>query len=221
MPFTGETFLGVLAKHVNDPPPPMTAVTQELWISPQLQAVIMKALVKKPEDRYASMQEFAQALSSTPEGALSYRPPPMPGGEQHPSFIPPAPSNPTAPEFGVVTGAPATPLPSPERDQATLARGSGEPPDRIETPLASERNRSSLPADSQGSRLPLIFGACAAVLLLVVGAAFAFRSKPSAPQAATSETNQAANAAPTPSVAEPTVSPLPLDSAPVINSIKL
>jgi len=68
VPFTGETFLGVLAKHLNDPAPPMKAVCPELGISPELQAVIERALEKRPEARFQTMGELAQALGGTPEG---------------------------------------------------------------------------------------------------------------------------------------------------------
>ncbi len=226
VPFQGETFLGVLAKHLNEPPPPMNSVTHELYISPQLQAVIMKALVKKPTDRYSTMQEFGQALSATPEGALSYRPPPIPGGGTHPSFIPPAPSNPTAPEFGVVTGAPASPPPSPQRDQATRASGSGEP-NRAETPLASERTptRSSLSA-SPASRLPLALGLSAVVLLALVGGAVALRGAGGAPAlpSANPETPSAApSMAVLPSAAAPSAAVVaePEPSAVTPSTVKL
>jgi len=224
VPFTGETFLGVLAKHLHEAPPPMTQVTQELWISPQLQAVIMKALVKKPDDRYASMADFSQALSATPEGALSYRPPPMPGGEARGSFIPPAPSNPTAPEFGVVTGPPVTPVPAANR--ATLAQGSGStPPDaeRTETPLASERNRTrSGSTDSTASRLPLVLGVSAALLLGGIGAALTFRSKAPAPAPAVAEPKPTAEPkASAASEAAPPQAPSAVESAAAPSHVKL
>ncbi|HEY2404697.1 MAG TPA: serine/threonine-protein kinase, partial [Polyangiaceae bacterium] len=74
VPFTGETFLGVLAKHLNERPPPMAVVFPSLAISPQFQAVIMKGLEKDPATRYQSMSEFAQAIIATPEGSsLGYR----------------------------------------------------------------------------------------------------------------------------------------------------
>jgi serine/threonine-protein kinase len=69
VPFTGDTFMAVLAAHLNDEAPPMTQVAPDLAISPQLQLAIMRALKKKPEERYGSMNEFAQALIATPEAA--------------------------------------------------------------------------------------------------------------------------------------------------------
>jgi eukaryotic-like serine/threonine-protein kinase len=73
VPFTGETFLGVLAKHLNETAPPMSAVYPEVGISLELQATILRALEKAPESRYQSMSELAQALSATPEGRGVFR----------------------------------------------------------------------------------------------------------------------------------------------------
>ncbi len=67
VPFTGETFLGVLTKHLNEMPPAMRSVYPDLQISPQLEGVVMRALAKDPTHRYQTMTELAQALASTPE----------------------------------------------------------------------------------------------------------------------------------------------------------
>ncbi len=68
VPHTGETFMAVLAAHLNDPTPPLTAICPDVAISPQLQQVILNALAKKPEERYQSMSELAAAILATPEG---------------------------------------------------------------------------------------------------------------------------------------------------------
>jgi len=73
VPFTGETFLGVLAKHLNETAPPMSAVYPELGISPELEAVIGRALEKSPDARFQSMSELSQALSGTPEGRGEFK----------------------------------------------------------------------------------------------------------------------------------------------------
>jgi len=75
VPFTGETFLGVLAKHLNDTAPPMSAVYPELGISPELQLVIQRALEKRPEERFQSMSDLSRALGDTPEGRGVFRGP--------------------------------------------------------------------------------------------------------------------------------------------------
>jgi serine/threonine protein kinase len=68
VPFTGETFLAVLAKHLNEAPPAMSAVYPELALSPEFQTVIYRALEKNPDARYQTMAELSQALQATPEG---------------------------------------------------------------------------------------------------------------------------------------------------------
>ena len=47
VPFEGDTAITVIFKHINEAPPPIDD------ISPELQAVIDKALTKYPEDRYS------------------------------------------------------------------------------------------------------------------------------------------------------------------------
>jgi tRNA A-37 threonylcarbamoyl transferase component Bud32 len=69
VPFTGDSFMAVLAKTLNDPPPPMIQLNRELRISSELESVIMRSLAKNPDQRYASMTEFSNALLGTPEGA--------------------------------------------------------------------------------------------------------------------------------------------------------
>jgi len=68
VPFTGDTFLGVLAKHLNDVPPAMQAVYPGLQLSPELEAVVLRTLAKDPTHRYQTMNELAAALAATPEG---------------------------------------------------------------------------------------------------------------------------------------------------------
>src|SRR5450432_3525967 len=100
VPFTGETFLGVLSKHLSEPAPAMNVVFPDLTISPALQAVIMRALEKDPALRYQSMLEFAQAITTTPDAAaLGYRPTIASAAEHSMSFLPHAPGSPTAQQF--------------------------------------------------------------------------------------------------------------------------
>lgn len=211
VPFTDETFLGVLAKHASDQPPKMTEIAPELKISPQLQAVIMQALVKNPDERYASMADFMQAILATPEGQIHQR---YGSGAMtdKSSFIPPAPGNPTAPEFGVVSGAPAAPPVDPNRGKATRAAGSVE---RADTMLSSE----SMPAPGHHPGPLSGMGAAVGVALIAVlgvggvGAAFFFRhrAEPAAePSAEPPPSVQAAEA--------PTPAPSPVDPPPSVSA---
>jgi serine/threonine-protein kinase len=135
VPFTGETFLGVLAKHLSDPTPLMNAVYPEIRISPSLQSVIMRALEKDPAVRYQTMLEFAQAISaSTDAAALGYRPTLNTPSEHPVAFTPHAAGTPTHQQF-----APSTTPPPPAR-----VYGPGQAKDtdaaRAETLIGAEAN---------------------------------------------------------------------------------
>jgi eukaryotic-like serine/threonine-protein kinase len=67
VPFTGDTFFGVLHSHLNDPLPPMRTLNPDVLASPELEAVIEKALAKSPDARFQSMKDLATALTHTPE----------------------------------------------------------------------------------------------------------------------------------------------------------
>ena len=53
IPFEGDTSWTLIFKHINEPPPSIEG------IQPAVQAVIDRALAKKPEDRYQSARELA------------------------------------------------------------------------------------------------------------------------------------------------------------------
>lgn len=60
VPFTGSTPVAIAVKHTVELPPSLLRLNPA--ISPAIEAVVMKALAKKPEQRYASAGELAQAL---------------------------------------------------------------------------------------------------------------------------------------------------------------
>ncbi|MGE0400568.1 MAG: protein kinase [Kofleriaceae bacterium] len=68
VPFSDENILKVLQMQVSSPVPPPTTFAPDL--PPAIEAVIMKALEKNVDDRYANMEELLAALeSAVPEGA--------------------------------------------------------------------------------------------------------------------------------------------------------
>lgn len=69
VPFTGETFLEVLNKHVLFAVPRLADVNPDVSVSEALEAVVQQALAKDPAMRFGSMREFAEALLHTPEAA--------------------------------------------------------------------------------------------------------------------------------------------------------
>lgn len=59
VPFTAETPLAVLFKHITDPLPPPSLVKPD--VPPEIEKVILKALAKDPRDRFATTNEFVAA----------------------------------------------------------------------------------------------------------------------------------------------------------------
>ncbi|HEV3255858.1 MAG TPA: serine/threonine-protein kinase, partial [Gemmataceae bacterium] len=67
-PFQGAVGM-LMAKIVMDPPPPPSQFRPEL--DPALEAICLRALAKRPEDRYPSMRAFAEALEAWLAGKAS------------------------------------------------------------------------------------------------------------------------------------------------------
>ncbi|MEM9071196.1 MAG: serine/threonine-protein kinase [Myxococcota bacterium] len=65
VPFDGDTFMGILSKHMFDEPPRPTSLHPD---AVALEPVILKALAKRPEDRYESMDALLIDLALLREG---------------------------------------------------------------------------------------------------------------------------------------------------------
>ncbi len=66
-PFTGETHFEIMTKHLNEVPVPPSQ--RGVDIPPALEAVLMKAIAKRPEDRQSSAREFKEQLEAVLAGA--------------------------------------------------------------------------------------------------------------------------------------------------------
>jgi serine/threonine-protein kinase len=63
--FEGKTQVDVCIQHVTKAPtPPSQAVS--IYIQPELEAILMRCLAKKPEERFASAADLAEALRALP-----------------------------------------------------------------------------------------------------------------------------------------------------------
>jgi hypothetical protein len=72
VPFTGENFVAVALRHVNEPPPHLRERRTD--VSPRLDAAVQRALAKDPVNRFPSMAAFAKELRAClaePEGTAS------------------------------------------------------------------------------------------------------------------------------------------------------
>lgn len=79
VPFQSDELVRVMAMHLSDPPKPLNSVRDDLRFPDMLEEVVYRALAKNPDQRYQSMDEFAEALEAAVKEPL---PPP-------PAAIPP------------------------------------------------------------------------------------------------------------------------------------
>jgi tetratricopeptide (TPR) repeat protein/predicted Ser/Thr protein kinase len=87
VPFIADNPVGVIVKHISEPPPPPSEVNPDL--SPAVGQVLLKALNKDPDDRYQTAAEMANAMRQ----ALS-----LPVAAPHvPLPLPAQPAQPTIP----------------------------------------------------------------------------------------------------------------------------
>lgn len=59
-PFQGDSALKVAMKHLSTPPQPLRELVPSL--SPAVEQVVLRALAKDPQERFARVQDFAAAL---------------------------------------------------------------------------------------------------------------------------------------------------------------
>ncbi|MGY5282538.1 hypothetical protein ACXGSC_31740, partial [Nocardia gipuzkoensis] len=118
-PFDAPAPADIIRGHLQLPPPSVAA--QRAGLSPALDAVIAKAMAKRPDDRYVSCAEFAaaarRALTAPAPTVLAaqYQPPPAPTVIAQPSYPVPEASPPTY----VPASAPAYTAPPPYNPNPT------------------------------------------------------------------------------------------------------
>ncbi len=65
-PFSGENHFQLLYKHGNVAPEPPSQRSPQVKIPAHVEAAVLRALAKKPTDRFATMKEFCEALRRPP-----------------------------------------------------------------------------------------------------------------------------------------------------------
>jgi serine/threonine-protein kinase len=68
-PFTGDTPLAIAYKHVQDPPPPPSTIIPDLPAG--VEAIIMKLLRKRPDERYSSAEDLRADLRRYLDGEVT------------------------------------------------------------------------------------------------------------------------------------------------------
>ena len=69
LPYTADTPMQLMLKHMSAPVPSITGITQGL--GPEIDLVLQRVLVKDPEARYSSAMAFANAFSAAIQGRMA------------------------------------------------------------------------------------------------------------------------------------------------------
>jgi serine/threonine protein kinase len=111
LPFEAPTMIGLMLAHIQTRPVPPSSRAPAQRIAPELDAVVMRALAKRPEDRFADAPAMASALAA----AIGRVPP----GEEPTRLVPVADTEPTGatpqPAWPVASTWPAAAKPSDQR----------------------------------------------------------------------------------------------------------
>ncbi|PCC68936.1 serine/threonine protein kinase [Nannocystis exedens] len=207
VPFTGEP-IQVAMQHCEALPPAPSSLAPAAGISPALDAIVLKAMAKKPGDRFQSMQEVGQALTDLLQReapALAPVAAARPPREPQTPTLQPAYTDSSRRE--AVTAA--------SHDAATPGEGTQTSPTAVFAPPQPRRSRPSLALAGAG-----LLGAAAVALALTRGDApppppVTAPPPPVAAPAASPETPSPAKAEPRPPAEpRPELDPPPPEPAP-------
>jgi serine/threonine-protein kinase len=210
VPFLGDTFMAILSKHMFEVPEAPSAVNPEAEITAEMEAVILKAMQKDRDLRFADMREMKEAIAAVGSGAAAvqvvqeniHRPE---AGQM--SFVP----NPNAGTHPPAPGHAAQGATYPPPGGGTYPGGGTQPPQPAGTyPPGAGTYPPGMYAAPQRRSPATVVAAGLAFLGLAGGGAFvAVSSGPDAPVA----TAPAANVQPAPA-ATPEPAPAPKVEAP-------
>jgi tRNA A-37 threonylcarbamoyl transferase component Bud32 len=171
VPFSGDTFMGVLTQHMFEAPPSIMQANPNVQLPEAIEIFVRRALAKDPGERFQSCEELIGALDKAVRGVSPSAPPgPVEGGA-------PASGKSTKMGYGVPVRAAAT------------------------TPQTLQLDEGEMPATGGRSNALLFVGLALVALALGGGGLFYVMQQPgptSAPETttATTEVPDAAVAAP-------------------------
>ncbi|HOU42575.1 MAG TPA: hypothetical protein PK829_15005, partial [Promineifilum sp.] len=226
VPFAAETIHGLMYQHVHEPPPDIHTIDKSL--PPGVSATLRRALAKRPEDRFASVSDFIEALrlAATP-GAVAAQTQQLQSYYDSGRYAYERGDWPTAVDFlGRVVAADAGYRDANQLYKTAVMRTQAGAPPAVaapQPPIVREAGSPvAAPAPAGKSRLPLLLGLLA---LLIIGgaAAFFFLRPDAAPEAtpvAVVAPTEVATEAPTATPA-PTDTPLPTELPPIAGAARV
>ncbi|MFL5355777.1 serine/threonine protein kinase [Archangium sp.] len=212
-PFQAAQSIDVIFKHLNEAPPAFSAVWPTHSVPQEVEALVMRCLYKRPEERFQSMDEVLESIRraassagfsgafSSPRNAVTSGFTPLPG-----------------PSSGPMSGPATGPVPPPGTTGAsTVALDIA-----VEEPAKAASKRSTLPLALFGGSLLLGLGVAAVLALRtpapqpapapVAAVAPAAKQPPAEPPPA--EPPPTATAQPSAPAPQPTAEPAPVVAAP-------
>ena len=186
VPFSASTPMQVMMQHVQEPPPSLRSLNPTL--SPQVEAVVLRALAKDPAERFQSASALAEALKaaatgqalpkslSAPAGARSTR---VPAPGQPPAGTPPRGQHSLAGQPRARTtypsepaqAAPAYPQSGYHQQRATSTRPRSGPP--LEA-ISPETAYAPQPQRKRGNGLLIFLLVVLLLIALALGAAIVY-----------------------------------------------
>jgi serine/threonine-protein kinase len=157
VPHRGDSMVRTLAMQMLDPIEPPSRVRPDLQIAPELEAIVMRALAKKREQRYQTMGELLAALDGimppavgqSVTGSPVYTLAALPPGAD-PNIVPAVPAAPLA-SSGPAAAAPSSPpAPSPPTTP-------GVEPARVSSPIRRVRDEPEFTADDRPPSFQHVF----------------------------------------------------------------
>ncbi len=161
VPHRGDSMVRTLAMQMLDPIEPPSRVRPDLQITPELEAIVMRALAKKREQRYQTMGELLTALDGilppavgqSVTGSPVYTLTPLPPGADS-NIVPAVPAAPLASSqpASAVPPPPAPPSPSPSPPTTP-----GVDPARASSPIRRVRDEPEFTADDRPPSFQHVF----------------------------------------------------------------
>jgi serine/threonine-protein kinase len=180
-PFVSDTSVGVLVAHLNQPPPPLDPASPALAGCPALGWVVATCLQKRPEDRFASVDEMLRGLRVCEAELRGERPPapslkdgrvqrePGPGEVGPTGSSPPGSSTAGSSSMGGPSAGPGTAAST--AGSASRAAGAQKGAVPAGSPSIGEPSASTIVSAVRSRRLPILAATGAVASLAFLGGA--------------------------------------------------